>query len=89
MRKRQVMTEGARACASPGGSIPATPPRQPPKAGTQHPPARAPEGSWPSPGSLPLGLGGRQQEGRGEAKRKECMHGVCVRVVCTHMCAQG
>lgn len=39
-------------------------PEATPTAGTQHPQARAPEGSWPSPGSLPLGLGGRQQEGR-------------------------
>lgn len=62
--KKAGYDRGARACTSPGGSVPATPPGSPPKAGAQYPPARAPEGSWPTPGSLPTGLGGRWQEGR-------------------------
>lgn len=79
MRKRQVMTEGARACASPGGSIPATPPRLPQRqALSTHRPG-PPKAAGPAQVASPLVLGaGSRKEGDRQRGRCVCMVCVCV-----------
>ena len=83
MRKRQVMTEGARACASPGGSIPATPPRLPQRqALSTHRPG-PPKAAGPAQVASPLVLGAGSRK-EGDRQRGRCVCMVCVCVWCVH-----
>ena len=81
------MTEGARACASPGGSIPATPPRLPQRqALSTHRPG-PPKAAGPAQVASPLVLGaGSRKEGDRQRGRCVCMVCVCVCGVYTHVC---